>query len=499
MSKIHRIFGALALLALSLLIACTTTVAVAPPPTPGAGAGGAVSPSEAGPSPTPLPTRTQFAPGTLVIYHAQTGDTLPAIAAHFNTTEAEIRAANPDLPRRITTFPPGYRLQVPIYYKPFWSTPFHILPDPLFVNGPAEDDFDLEAFVARHGGWLKNHEEYAAGATRSGADIIAYIARYYSISPRLLLALLEYQAGALSQPTLPEEKARYPLGYADPAHRGLFLQLSYAANLLNDGYYRWRMGLLNLYELRDGTEARPDPWLNAATAALQAYFAQMLPADAWREAISPQGFYRTYVALFGDPWQNPPPPHIPGGLEQPPLRLPFPDGHIWSFTGGPHTAWGTLQPFAALDFAPRSGVGGCFPSNDWAVAVADGLVVRSENATVVLDLDMDGNEHTGWTIFYFHLATQDRVPMGALLKAGDPVGHPSCEGGRSTGTHIHIARKYNGEWIPAFGPLAFNLEGWVARAIDDVAYHGLLQRGSRIVRACECGSPETQIQAGSGR
>ncbi len=428
-------------------------------------------------------------------YYAQTGDTLPAVAAHFNTTEAEIRAVNPDLPRHFTTFPPGYRLQVPIYYEPFWSTPFLILPDPLFVNGPAEDDFDLEGFVAAHNGWLKDYEAYAANATRNGADIVAYIARYYSISPRLLLALLEYQAGALTQPTLPEDLSRYPLGFEDPAHRGLFLQLSYAANLLNDAYYRWRMGQLEVYELRDGTEARPDPWLNAATAALQAYFAQILPADRWAEAISPQGFYATYVALFGNPWDSPPPPHIPGGLEQPPLRLPFPDGHIWSFTGGPHTAWGTLQPFAALDFAPRTGIGGCTPSDDWAVAVADGLVVRSELATVVLDLDMDGDERTGWTIFYFHLATADRVPQGALLKAGDPVGHPSCEGGRTTGTHVHIARKYNGEWIPAYGPIPFNLEGWVAEATDEVPYHGLLRRGNRIVQACECGSEETQIRA----
>ncbi len=44
--------------------------------------------------PTPLPTRTAFPPGELVDYAAQTGDTLPALAAHFNTTIAEILAAN---------------------------------------------------------------------------------------------------------------------------------------------------------------------------------------------------------------------------------------------------------------------------------------------------------------------------------------------------------------------------------------------------------------------
>ncbi len=39
------------------------------------------------------------------------------------------------------------------------------------------------------------------------------------------------------------------------------------------------------------------------------------------------------------------------------------------------------------------------------------------------------------------------------------------QGGEVTGTHVHIARKYNGEWILADGPLAFNLEGWITHAV----------------------------------
>ena len=34
--------------------------------------------------PTPMPTRPPYVPGTLVDYTAQTGDTLPALASHFN-------------------------------------------------------------------------------------------------------------------------------------------------------------------------------------------------------------------------------------------------------------------------------------------------------------------------------------------------------------------------------------------------------------------------------
>ena len=37
------------------------------------------------------------------------------------------------------------------------------------------------------------------------------------------------------------------------------------------------------------------------------------------------------------------------------------------------------------------------------------------------------------------------------VQAGDPLGHPSCEGGNVTGTHVHLARKFNGEWIGAGG------------------------------------------------
>ncbi|MCK4692600.1 MAG: hypothetical protein KAT23_03160, partial [Anaerolineales bacterium] len=36
--------------------------------------------------PTPLPVRSPFSPGELVNYNTQSGDTLPALAAHFNTT-----------------------------------------------------------------------------------------------------------------------------------------------------------------------------------------------------------------------------------------------------------------------------------------------------------------------------------------------------------------------------------------------------------------------------
>jgi murein DD-endopeptidase MepM/ murein hydrolase activator NlpD len=127
--------------------------------------------------------------------------------------------------------------------------------------------------------------------------------------------------------------------------------------------------------------------------------------------------------------------------------------------------------------------------------MADGVVVRSQTGVVVLDLDGDGNERTGWDILYLHIATAGRASVGRTLKRGDPVGYPSCEGGTATGTHVHVARKYNGEWIPADGALAFDLEGWIAHS-GNAPYQGTLTRGNQTVTACDCSDFNSQVQAG---
>ena len=442
--------------------------------------------------PTPLPTRPRYAPGELVDYIAQDGDTLPALAARFNTTVAEIMAANPIIPGDATTMPPGFPMKIPIYYRALWGTPFHSLPDHAFVNGPTVVGFNTTAFVLAHDGWLKDYRAYAAGDWRSGANIVDYVATNFSISPRLLLALLEYQAGALSLPEPPV--SRYILGHRQVYYESMYLQLVWAANTLNNAYYSWRAGKLLEYDLMDGTLFRPDPWQNAASAAVQYYFSRLTSDEEFSLAIGSNGLLRTYTNLFGDPWAVQF-TLIPGSLRQPALILPFPPGRVWSYTGGPHTGWGTGQPFAAVDFAPPSQFSGCFKADDeqYATAMADGRVVRSGVDGVVLDLDGDGNERTGWVIYYLHLASEGRAPAGKDLRAGDPIGYPSCEGGRVTGTHVHIARKYNGEWMLAGGVLPFVLDGWIAH--DGVAaYKGTLTRGSLVVIACECSDAASTLR-----
>ena len=82
--------------------------------------------------------------------------------------------------------------------------------------------------------------------------------------------------------------------------------------------------------------------------------------------------------------------------------------------------------------------------------------------------------------------------MGAYLHAGDRIGHPSCEGGPATGTHLHIARKYNGEWIAAAGALPFVLDGWTAQS-GQKKYEGKLVKDNLVVIAHWYASFETHI------
>lgn len=440
---------------------------------------------------TPLPTRPTYRPGELVDYIAQTGDTLPALAARFNTTVDQIFEANPNIPRDATTMPPGMPMKIPIYYLALWASPFQILPDHAFVNGPTGIGFSTSAFVAAQPGWLKDYRVYAAGEWRSGAEMVDYVAMNYSISPRLLLAILEYQGGALTQPEQPVKKNL--LGFTRRYWENHYLQLVIAANTLNNGYYGWRLGNLVEFEENDKVLIRPDPWQNSASVAIQYYYSRLFTGEKYAVATGPEGLFQTYSNLFGDPWQDPF-VLLPGSLRQPEFRFPFPADQVWSYTGGPHTGWGTGEPLAGVDFAPPSKTSGCFIADEknFSTAMADGLVVRSGVEGVALDLDHDGDERTGWVIFYLHLSSKDRAPLGTELLTGDKIGYPSCEGGRATGSHVHIARKFNGEWIAADSPLPLVMNGWVTHN-GSREYLGTLTKGGSSVTACECGDAFTSI------
>ncbi len=462
------------------------------------------------PSITPLDPRVALAaptaspPASLMPtlaphYIAQSGDSLAVIAARFGLTPDQITSPDP-LPE-YGYLPPGQLLLLPAHDQEYLNLP-PFMPDSEVVYSPSAIDFDVGTYLKLAGGYLSTHREYlrSSGWT-SAADIITRIALENSINPRILLSLLEYEAHCVFGQPPENDQLDFLMGNSDFRRKGLYLQLGWVASQLSAGYYGWRSGALMEIQAPDGIITRLAPNLNAGSVALIYYFAQR-PRDESLGTLfdRERGFPGLHASMFGDPWERAASvePLLPAGLRQPVLQLPFEPGKVWSYSSGPHPAWEKEGALAALDFAPATHQSGCIPSNAWVVAVANGLVVRTENGYVLQDLASDdgnlgdGREQTSWAVLYMHIESRDRVAAGTFLHAGDPIGHPSCEGGPANGTHVHIARKYNGEWILAGGPLPFNLDGWVAQA-GAQSYQGTLVKDDQTLNAHPHGSFDTQI------
>ena len=440
-------------------------------------------------TPTPDPTEPTLEEAPVNLSHTvSSGETLGYLAQVYGATVEDIAELN-----GIESTDYLFVGQVVIVPgRASQSGPnFKIVPDSELVYGPGARDFDISAFVNAYRGFLERYSYEVEGRLLSGPQIVELVAERFSVNPRLLLAYLEHRTGwiTLTSPPVADE---FMLGFRE---EGLYNQLSKAADAANWGFYARAEANVRAFALADGTRYAFAPEINDGTAGVQ----NMLGAhpratgEQWRLDVGPDGLFATYLRLFGNPFAYAIEPPWPATLIQPALDLPWAPGIAWYFTGGPHGGWAAGSAWAALDFVPDSGLLGCYESDAWVTAMAPGLVVRSELGAVVVDMDGDGFAGTGWTVLYMHLATADRIPVGSYVERGDPLGHPSCEGGFSNGTHVHVARLYNGRWVSADGDVPFVMGGWVAQGLGR-EYDGLLVRDGVTKEACICREEMNRIE-----
>jgi murein DD-endopeptidase MepM/ murein hydrolase activator NlpD len=175
------------------------------------------------------------------------------------------------------------------------------------------------------------------------------------------------------------------------------------------------------------------------------------------------------------------------------LRLPWSAGETWYLTSGPHSTKRSALDFAPPNLDPRTGklyANMCSRERGdayWVRAAADGYftaVLRKGCPCVQIQHD------DGTTTNYFHLRRSSVKQLG--YKVGDPVragqalGHPSCEVGPrrcgathpADGVHVHFHRTNaaTGARLPADRAV---LSGWTVKALGRQR-DGMMTKGQEI-------------------
>lgn len=315
--------------------------------------------------------------------------------------------------------------------------------NPLIYSYDEMFQFDIEAFLLARAPHLLPQ-----------AEAISHWAGYTSISPKVLLALMEQQSGAISKGGSAKAATQRPFGnltresgFADQVH-------DVAHQLANHMYADTKSSGTSEFGAS-----------KAASHPLQALFeahadGNSLNANA-APALAMQEFAQTYQRLFGKSFTLAAPtlainnPALAGPANGV-LQFPFPVGASWH-VGGAHTNTGSGNyPMSSLDMS-QGGGWGSNQSNVWVSSSASGSFKR--HSSCFAEIVHAG----GWSTTYYHLMNI-QYNTGATVNKGVRLANPAntqaqalCNGGSSTGPHEHFSLKNNGSWYHLNGVY---LSGW---------------------------------------
>ncbi len=323
-----------------------------------------------------------------------------------------------------------------------------------------ETDFyvpQIQAFLDGQPGPLKRMRFPVGDRAHSFAEVLVGQTSYYSLNPKVVLALLEAQSGVVTASDPSDEQLAWAVGFHgdNGNRRGLTAQVRWAVRQL----FQARRGYPDYAPLTyaDDSSAAPPPGMTMTEYALARALAPTTTPDGLPAALL--RFQQTYTRLFGDPRPAPiglPPPAEPF-LSKPLERV----SRVTSFfdhsgpllartAGGIMTYWGRQETDVAFAYNGHDGWDYAAASPDLALAAADGLVVFAGNAddncatrAVVID---HGN---GYRTLYWHLDRVD-AEIGQTIVRGQPVGVVGNTG-CSLGPHLHLGVQYLGRNTDPYG------------------------------------------------
>ena len=156
------------------------------------------------------------------------GDTLNRIAYKYGVGVKQIQLENNIYDPNLLSVGLVLSIPPPIPQPPGPSE--KLIPDSELVLGPFTTDLESIYSVIEETSYLQYYVEVVEDDLVDGPRIVQIVAESYSISPRLLLAILHQQSGWVQGDVSESVATDYPIGWYELGREGLFSQLSWAAN-----------------------------------------------------------------------------------------------------------------------------------------------------------------------------------------------------------------------------------------------------------------------------
>jgi murein DD-endopeptidase MepM/ murein hydrolase activator NlpD len=325
----------------------------------------------------------------------------------------------------------------------------------------------VQAFLDTQAGPLKDARYRVGDQVHSFAEVLVSQTSYYSVNPRVILALLESQNALLSNAQPSSDQLGWAIGFeGDRGNwRGLQGQVRWAVRQMF--YARRDFPGVQSLTFADNSTASPSPGMT-----LSEYVIARVLAPTTTPARLPhllQRFRETYTALFGDPrlpphdWPAPAAPFLSRPLEQTFAVTSFFDHDAPFLARDPNasvvTYWGHAETDNAFAYDGHDGWDYAAAAPDRVIAAADGDVVYAGNAddgcatrSVVID---HGN---GYRTLYWHLARVD-VETGQRVARGERLGVVG-ESGCALGPHLHFGVQYLGRNVDPYGWCGAGPDPW---------------------------------------
>ena len=391
----------------------------------------------------------------------------PTLALRPTAAPAEARTA--PAAQAIVTAQPAARPQ-PSTIAGQAAAPTAIPPAPFFNDQrftyePGFYTPQIQAFLDSQPGPLKRLSFQVGDRQHTFAELLIGQTSYYSINPRVILALLELQSQTLSTASPSADQVGWAIGYRgeNGNKRGLAAQVHWAVRQILQAKRDYPQAIPLTFA--DNSSTPPPAGMSLSEYAVARVLAPTTNAAALPALL--QRFLDTYTRLFGDPrpaptdWPAPSAPFLFRPMERTAQVTSFfdHDAPILSRNGSVLTYWGRAETDIAFAYDGHDGWDYALAPPALALAAADGDVVFAGNAddncatrAVIID---HGN---GYRTLYWHLSRVDAA-IGQHVTHGQPIGVVGSSG-CAIGPHLHFGIQYLGRNTDPYGWCGSTPDAW---------------------------------------